>query len=263
METEARRPKGRSPSYPAINLELAVQRARELYEKDRQHSTPATAAAKRWGYKSLNGPAAQVLAALKKYGLAEDEGVGDARRVRVTDLAVDILANPEPAARRAAIEKAALRPAIHREMWEEFGTGLPSDETLRWELTRERSFTETGATEFIRSYKATVAFAQLPNKRVTSAQEPAQDLVQISVQDVTDDDEPGQTDVLPTNVAASRSTPPSADSKAFPIPLIEGGIVTVEGNFPLSERDWSHFITVLDAMKPGLVSTQEQDNSVS
>lgn len=29
--------------------------------------------------------------------------------------------------------------------------------------------------------------------------------------------------------------------------------VTVEGPFPLQEHEWDHFITVLEAMKPGLV----------
>lgn len=265
MQTEARRPKGRSPSYPAINLEVAVQRARELYERDRQHAVPVVTAVKRWGYKSLNGPAAQALAALKKFGLAEDEGTGDARRVRVADLAVEILANPDPGARRAAIQEAALRPAIHREMWAEFGPDLPSDEALRWELTRERSFTETGAAEFIRSYKATVAFAHLAAGRVEPVQVAVQDTVQGSIQDVVqdeaNDDKPSHMDSFPATFAPSKPMQTSASSRAFPIPLIGGGIVTVEGDFPLSEQDWSHFITVLNAMKPGLVSGQDEINN--
>jgi len=34
---------------------------------------------------------------------------------------------------------------------------------------------------------------------------------------------------------------------------MDSGAITVEGEFPITERDWSQFMTVLGAMKPGLV----------
>src|ERR1700736_3830256 len=79
-----RKPRGRSPSYPAINLETAIQRARVLWETERQHAASVDTIVKHWGYKSLNGPAALSLAALKKFGLVEDEGAGPARTARLT-----------------------------------------------------------------------------------------------------------------------------------------------------------------------------------
>ena len=157
--TTAKRPKGRSPLYPAINLETALQRARQLYEKERLHPTPVTTIVTHWKYRSLNGPAAQTLAALKKYGLIEDEGTGEQRKARLSALADAILSHPEEEKRKAGIREAALRPAMHRELWDKYHVDLPSDSNLRWELTHDRGFTETGATEFIRVYKATVQFA--------------------------------------------------------------------------------------------------------
>jgi hypothetical protein len=242
---EFRRPRGRSPSYPAINLEAAIQRARELYEKERQHPTPASTVARHWGYKSLNGPAAVTLAALKKFGLAEDEGSGDARRARVSDLALDILAHPDPIQRQAAIKIAALEPPIHQDLWEKYGSNMPSEASLHWELTRDRGFTETGAKEFIREYKATVIFAKLEDRADLPTQEPVA---------------PAASGVAQESVAAARPERPASgqvtapDSRrSFPIPLISGGTVAVEGDFPLTEQDWVQFIAVLNAMKPGLV----------
>jgi hypothetical protein len=42
-------------------------------------------------------------------------------------------------------------------------------------------------------------------------------------------------------------------TKSYAIPLIETRAVTVEGEFPITERDWTQFMAVLTVMKPGLV----------
>jgi len=247
-QVSERRPKGRSPSYPAINLESAIQRAQALYTKERQHSTPVATIVKHWGYKSSSGPASLTLAALKKFGLVEDEGVGAARRAKVSDLAVNIIANPDSSARLAAIQEAALRPPIHHELWERYGSAPPSDDKLRWELTRERGFTGTGANEFIPEYRATIGFAQLAGGAVA----PQASATHVVAEDKADDT---------GTRASSRSTPLAPRSHrstelatTYTIPLISGSSVVVEGPFPVSERDWTQLMAVLAAMKPGLVS---------
>lgn len=245
-----RKPKGRSPSYPAINLEVALQRAQEVYARDRQHPTPVTGLPSYWGYRSLNGPASLSLAALKKFGLLEDEGSRDARRARVTDLAVSILAHPDATQRKAAIEEAALRPAIHQEMWDRYGPSLPSDANLLWELTRDRGFTESGAKEFLREYKATIAYAELSEP----TQVPPQEQAHMSPQEQHHKSSAEPT--LRSGEAERRTSDPGVSEgtlRAFPIPLLNGGTVVVEGAFPVPEQDWDQFMAVLAAMKPGLV----------
>jgi len=244
------RAKKRSPNYPGISLDMAIQRAGELYAKERQHPAPVLTVAQHWNYKSFNGPASVSLAALKKFGLLEDVGSGDARAARVSDVAVEIIASPHQQQRQAAIRDAALRPEIHREMWERYGPQLPSDATLQWELTRSRGFTETGASEFIREYKATLAFARLEeagyegqvqvadddNARANAREEPAERGQRVELRHLSPD-----------------------SRRAFPIPLVGGGTVVVDGEFPLSEHDWAQFMAVLGAMKPGLVASDAPD----
>src|SRR5215212_7581365 len=116
-----RKVRGRSPSYPAIDLEAAIKKVQVLYEKEREHPTPAETIVRHWGYKSLNGPASLSLAALKKFGLIDDEGTGPDRRARVSKLAVSILRNPDTVERSRAVKEAALRPAIHQVLWDRFG----------------------------------------------------------------------------------------------------------------------------------------------
>ncbi len=251
-----RRQKGRSPSYPGISLRVAVERARAVYEKARRHSLPMSAITEIWGFKShLTGPASVSYAALKKFGLLDEEGSGDQRVARLSPLAMDILLKPDPS---DAIRQAALRPPIHREMWEEYGDDLPPNETLRWRLVAQRAFTETGYEEFLREYRDTIAFAQLVSPPSGG-------------EDVADEDEAPSAVVYPaTSVEAStldrafgiRSQmspaapqPMPPGTLRIPVRLIGGSAVFIEGPFPISEADWAHLLAVLQAMKPGLVTT--------
>jgi len=246
---EPKKKKGRSPSYPAITLEAAIQRAQQLWDAERQHPTPIDTIVKHWKYKSLSGPASLTLAALKKYGLIENVGAGQARRAQVTDLAVDILANPDEGVRRAAIQRAALSPAIHRELWDTFKNELPSNENLRWVLTRQRvpPFTETGADEFIPQYRHTLTFAQLTASDSVGLQtEPLED----KPKDGKDEKDPPP----PSPPAHQQRGRAMSDSVTYAVPVAAGADVTVVGRFPLSEPEWAQFMAVLSAMKPALVA---------
>ena len=254
--TPARKPKGRSPAYPSINLETAIQRARQLHDKERQYLTPVSTIVGHWGYSSLNGPALGAIAALKKYGLLDEEGAGEDRKAKLSRLADVILMNPDEAKRTEAIQEAALRPAIHQEMWEKYHNDLPSDRNLLWELTRDRGFTERGASEFIRVYRATIAFAQLEDGN--GASEPAATQAPLEFpNDRDDDDEDGQ----PERPSTRERRRASETATSYNIPLIDNGAIVVEGQFPVSERDWNQFIAVLTAMKPGLVATLPDDST--
>ena len=257
-DANVRRRRGRSPSYPAIDLETAIDRARVLYGKERQYHTAPETVARHWSYKSLNGPAALSLAALKKFGLMEDEGVGPDRRVWVTDLAVDILANPDPADRLAAIKDAALRPPIHRELWDKYGSER-SDEALKWELIRERGFTETGASEFVPQYKATITFAGLDagDRKPTQTRNTQEN--KASVRRTPLGQELHGDSLPPGDRRSARQRRPSEEASTYAVPVAVGSDVVIEGPFPLSEQEWSQFIAVLTAMKPGLVSDSAQE----
>ncbi len=253
----ARRPLlRRSPSYPAINLETAIRRARELYDRERQHMASVDTIAAHWKYKSFNGPAHLALAALKKYGLLVDDGKGAARRVSLTDLAVDILENPDPRVRDEALKRAALNPSIHRELWEKYGNGPPSDVNLKLILTRERGFTETGAAEFIPVYKDTVSYAEL-DSRVAAPSSTAlrDDLDHDDMDGPQPDPGPSPREPQPKPRIATPGITP------YTFPIFNGRSVVVEGPFPLSEEDWNQFMTVLSAMKPALVDRRTEDRS--
>lgn len=263
-----KRPKGRSPAYPAISLEKAIQRVRQVYARDKQYEIPAASLPEVWGYASLNGPAGLTISALKKFGLINDEGVRDERRISVTDQAVHILDHPSSDARAEAIRDAALRPPIHREFWDEYGSNLPSDANMIWRLTRDRGFTETGAKEFLREWRETLEFAGLDRQP-----EPAAAVVTSSASFEVGDREPGQeqldrpfdesnspsrseVDEHASAWQASLTERNAAGVQSYPIPIALQGRppVVISGAFPLSASEWAQFKAVLDAMRPVLVN---------
>lgn len=155
--------KQRSPSYPGIDLEAAVARVRELWDKEKMNSTARDVILGHWGYNNGSGLGLVVLAALLKYGLLADEGSGEKRKARLTDLARLIILDDRPNSpeRDAAIREAALNPTIHKEFWDEFKRLLPSDENLRYELRVSRHFTDSAAASFIKEIRSTWAYAKL------------------------------------------------------------------------------------------------------
>ena len=82
---------GRSPAYPAIDVQTALKRSQELYGKAQQHYSHIDSVAVHWGYKPGSGLTATTVAALIRYGFLVAEGTGKDRRVRLTDLALDII----------------------------------------------------------------------------------------------------------------------------------------------------------------------------
>lgn len=160
--------KGRSPSYPGIDLERALEFARTLYRHEREHAAPVSAILSHWNYKPKSGTGNVALAALKKYGLLDDEGSGDERTAKLTQLALDIIIDDRPSSpdRDRLIQRAALEPRFFEEAWDHWDGHLPSDANMAFWL-RKRHFTENGAVEFIRVFRSTVEFANLgPNDKI-------------------------------------------------------------------------------------------------
>ena len=240
-------PKGRSPGYPGVTLETAIERVKKLYEVGRGHWLPLSEITKAWGYASpTTGPASVTYAALKKFGLLDEQGSGKDRKAKLSALALEIVMNPDP---RAFIKQAALKPQAHRDLWEAHGPNLPPDTALRYELVMQRRFTEGGADDFIRKYRRTIAFAQLDDSDTVAGSE--SDKLEDNGADPPPENgiDEGNGDHKPK---LQRKAEPGVLS--IPVPVIGGEPILIEGKFPVSEAAWSQFLAVLQAMKPGLVA---------
>lgn len=144
----------RSPRYPSMSLEDAIEHGKTIFEKDRRHPIAREVAAAHIGYKSLNGAADSALSSLMQYGILEKVAKGE---VRVSQWTVDILHPDSPAQRAAAIRSAAQNPTLFQALDDRFRDAIPSVETLRSYLTRE-NFNDRALGPIISAYTKTRAF---------------------------------------------------------------------------------------------------------
>jgi hypothetical protein len=234
-----------------------------MYTQAKAHPVPiATVTNKYWGYTSpTTGPASVTYAALKRYGLIDDEGNGDSRVAHLTDLAVKIL-HPN-AQREEAIREAALRPDIIRDWWERYGTELPPDDALQWEHVINGPFAEDGLNTFLRVYRDTVSYAKLASSDTVGRE--------IDPDGGSHGDDQGEfidgvsgaesSDVHETQAGRPQwiQREPRAGVLTIPIPLPGSDPVVVEFPGKLPEADWDYFLTLLAAMKAGIVASPSSE----
>jgi hypothetical protein len=155
---------GRSPAYPYIDLEKAVERAHQVRAAGaaRQAMAPETFY-QIWKLGASSSGARQTMAALNHFGLANYQARGDSRKVKLSDLALKIVLDTQPvsAERDAALKDAALSPAIHGDLFEKYGPLLPADFVIQTYLVRDRGYNEQAAKSLISEYKDTLSFAGL------------------------------------------------------------------------------------------------------
>lgn len=125
--------RSRSPNYPSMSLDEAIDAMRPVYAKEKRAKFPRLSLANHLGYTSLNGRALAKMGAVRAYGLIE--GREDALTVSGTAIAL-IDAPPDSPDRLNALRSAFLTPPLFRRLWDEHGAEPPSPQTLRWWLSQ-------------------------------------------------------------------------------------------------------------------------------
>jgi hypothetical protein len=154
---------GRGASYPALGIKEAIDKARAFYNAERRNAAPAAAAARHWGYSEKSSSVRVVIAALIHYGLLEDSGSNEARTLKLTERGLDILLDAEDSPKRLAAIQAAVRtPKANAELFVRHAPDdLPSDQTLRFHLIREKGFNDGAVDGYIKSLRESIAYAKL------------------------------------------------------------------------------------------------------
>ena len=158
-----RRQAGRSPAYPVMPVDKAIEQARALYKQERDILAPLPSALAAWGYGPKSSGGRQTLATLKYYGLIDVTGEGDDRRIKVSDTARRIILDEreDDTERRQLIRTVALLPSAHKLMFKDYGSSLPSDGTVQYDLIHKHGFNPEAAKELLTEFKETARFISL------------------------------------------------------------------------------------------------------
>lgn len=158
--TDSKVKKERSPSYPFISVKKAEERAKQFWDKHRREAARLSAVAPTWKYEQKSSGFAQTIGALKQYGLLEDVGRGEDRKIQLSELGRRLVADQRQGAREAALKEAATKPPLFQE-YARWINDPPSEGHRLSELELDRGFNEAAARLFLRAFDETATYAGL------------------------------------------------------------------------------------------------------
>lgn len=249
MDSKSDTKRQRSPSYPYTTLERAIELAEKFYKKETRHKTTPDVAIEHLGYTVKSSVGIRALAALTSFGLLDASGLGADRQVGISELGRAILLDrrENSAERVKAIQEAALRPTIYRDLWSRWGSELPSKATIETVLLKEFHFNEAALDPFIKNMKATFEFAKL-SEHNAATDEPID----------SDNDGKGNSEdnALPKYGPRKSIDKPSAEVRDLTLPLIGGGMAFLQTPYPLSEENFDYMMMQLGNWKKALIADE-------
>lgn len=251
----------RSPAYPFFGLGEAIKRAQMVWDAQRKNDGHVDSVIHAMGYNGANGASLRAIGAMNHYGMFEESGAKGNRRIRLSELAQDILHLPEDDGKRvAALRVSALSPTIHRILWDRYQQNLPKDDVIKGFLVRERNYSPEAAADVIRNYRdaflisklGDVTDSKLDGAETESAplttplqRSPQLESVKAPVHS------PAALQPVSTAVLSSQTVPATQE---LPI-LVDHGLVA-RIPFPMSEDAFDLLIGTLQLWKKRLVSPQ-------
>lgn len=229
-----------------MGLKTALGHAETIYKHEKRSAAPVAVVAQHCGTDIKSSKALRLIAALKQYGLAIEEGSGEDREIRLSEIALDYLLAENDAQKSEAVATAALLPPIHRKIWEHYKGNLPSNATLKSFLVRQLDFNDTYVDRFIKQFRATLGFAGLeggdtieePDENdEEEAETPAVDIFQAN----------------PFQKVKAKSPTGGAAMRELPITLPSLNIAVLKVPTPMTELDFTTLVNSLAAWKAALV----------
>ena len=274
MEEKEKKKRVRSPNYPFIPLEEAIEFAKILYRNQKQYWVAAEVAAKDWNFRSAKTSyMSQHVAALTAYGLIDIKGEGESKEIKLSDLAFNIIIDerPQSADREKLIIEAALKPAIFRKIHDAYPSELPVEHTLDWELKTKYKFNPDSVKEFLKIFNKTLGYAKVYKSGIMEEQNNATE-----VPDMINTDKslvsppqwsmsPSQSPSLPQSRSTSPSPSPSPSPSApcvsdlrereianYPISRNLNARIIISGSSPVTTDSIKKLMALLDLNKEDL-----------
>ncbi|MEO8428083.1 MAG: hypothetical protein ABI651_13315 [Verrucomicrobiota bacterium] len=244
------KPRTRSPAYPAIDLEEALLKAANVWEKANRHAVPIDIIGTYWGYDEKSSAGISAASALKKYGLLIEEGSKVTRTMKLSDLGIKLIYNPDPETEdyKTAIVQAALNPSIHAELWKKYDGDLPDDSVIKRYLVVDRKFNEVYVDACMSNFRKSIAFAKLVDSSIVNQEIDTQLDMAPSAQ-ASKPQTP--TSLLRAQVPpATKPAQTTSSSEELSLPLENGKVIRIP---KMTEDDYNLMIETLKLWKRRIV----------
>lgn len=149
-------PAVRSPAYPSLSLQDAIDAVAKIESQYRTAPVDREVAAKVLGYSGLTGASNTTLAALAHYGLVERAGKG---HMRVTPRARAILHAQNAVEKADNLRAAGFEPDLFRELHERFPDMIPPEDGVVTHLNRQ-GFNQSAVRPAAKAYLSTLSYLQ-------------------------------------------------------------------------------------------------------
>jgi hypothetical protein len=158
--TENLAQRDRSPAFPVIGLQTAVDRLVEFESYYKRSNARSEKVGEAWGIKT-KAYADRMAAALRYFGLLEYQGAGKDRTIAVSEEGRKYLRAQQEETKQQIIKDAALRPKQIAVCWALWSNDRPADAACIDELVQYHGFSVAGARDFLKVYDSTISFAGL------------------------------------------------------------------------------------------------------
>ncbi len=160
-------PRHRSPAYPAFSLKTALDKVNLIYHAHKRSPLDSDTLKRVMGYEVTTSHSMRAISALIQFNLIAEEGSTSDRRLKLSDLGLNIVLRNETDPERVdLLRKAATHPVVYHEMFELWNDGLPSDDAISNYLLFTKNFNPAVVPGVVRDFKATYAYAQFPSSDV-------------------------------------------------------------------------------------------------
>ena len=156
-------PRDRSPSYPSIGLEKAVERTRQLFTKAKRHEVRLADAAADWNLGAKSSSTLQLVSSLLAFGLIESSAGSDGRKIKVSESGRRILEDERLGVRETLLAEAAMKPKLIADYAERWKDGRPDESHSISQLKFDSGFTDDAAHKFLRVFDETIRFTKGSN----------------------------------------------------------------------------------------------------
>jgi hypothetical protein len=135
----------------------------KFYRKNYDNYVPIILAYKSLDLNPNSSTTNRTVSSLMDYGVIEDEGVKEDKKVKITNLGIQLIKENRESRVMELRRKIVLNDEMMSTVFEKFKQSLPGEEAMMSVLTLDLGFTDRAAVRFIKVIRENYAYADLEN----------------------------------------------------------------------------------------------------